>query len=129
VVIETNGGTVPPSLIFVGPLRLMITLTSCNRPPELSILGTKTVVFLFETLRYSLEGDVTLDLALLVELDACLKLSKLRLLAFSEGALCGSSGYTGLACCASKVPTELDTCSGRADHWHRTPRPNPFEYF
>jgi hypothetical protein len=129
VIVETNGRTVPPSLIFVGLLCLMITLTSCNRLLELSILSTETVVFLFETLRYSLEGDVTLDLALLVELDARLKFSKLRLLAFSEGALCGSSGYTGLACHASKVPTELDTCSGRADHWHRTPRPKPFEYF
>lgn len=129
MIVKTNGGTVPPSLVFVGLLRLMITLTSCNRLLELSILGTKTVVFLLETLRYSLEGDVTLDLALLVKLDACLKLCELRLLAFSEGALCGSSGYTELACRASKVPTELDTCSGRADHWHRTPRPNPFEYF
>lgn len=129
MIVKTNGGTVPPSLVFVGLLRLMITLTSCNRLLELGILSTKTVVFLLETLRYSLEGDVTLDLALLVKLDARLKLSKLRLLAFSEGALCGSSGYTELACRVSKVPTELDTCSGRADHWHRTPRPNPFEYF
>jgi hypothetical protein len=107
----------------------MITLTSCNRLLKLSILGTEAVVFLLETLGYSLEGDVTLDLAMLIELEACLKFSKLRLLALSKGALCGSSGDTELACRASKVPTELDTCSGRADHWHRAPRHNPFEYF
>jgi hypothetical protein len=108
VVVNTDGWTVPPSLILVGLLCLMITLTSCNRLLKLSILGSEEVVFLLETLGYSLEGDVTLDLALLIELDAGLKLSKLRLLAFSEGALRGSSGYTQLAYRASKVPTELE---------------------
>ena len=85
----------------------MITLVSGNRLLKLDILGTEVVVFLLETLRYVLEGDVTFDLALLVELDACLKLSKLRLLAFSESALRGSSGETKLARHASKVPTEV----------------------
>jgi hypothetical protein len=107
----------------------MITLTSCHRLLKLSILGTEAVVILLETLGYILESDVTLDLALLIELYACLKLCKLRLLAFSEGALCGSSGDTVLACRVSKVPTEFDTCSGRAYHRHRAPRHDPFEYF
>jgi hypothetical protein len=75
----------------------MITLTSCNRLLKLSVLGTEAVVFLLETLGYILEGDVTLDLALLIELYACLKLSKLRLLAFSKGALCGSSGDNSIS--------------------------------
>ena len=102
----------------------MITLTSCDRLLKLSILGAEEVVFLLETLGYSLEGDVTLDLALLIELDAGLKLSKLRLLAFSKGALRGSSGSTQLAYRTSKYRQNMSTCSGRADHWHRTPRPN-----
>jgi hypothetical protein len=41
----------------------MITL---NRLFKLSILDTEEVVFLLETLGYSLEGNVTLDLALLI---------------------------------------------------------------
>lgn len=106
----------------------MIALTICNCLLILRILGTEEVVLLLETLGYSLKGDVPLDLALLIELYACLKLSKLRLLALSEGALCGPSGYTILACRTSKVPTEPDTCSGRADHWHLSPRLNPFEH-
>jgi len=60
----------------------------------LRILGTESVVLLLEMLGYGLEGDVPLDIALLIELYACLKLSKLRLLALSKGALCGPSGYT-----------------------------------
>jgi hypothetical protein len=108
----------------------MITLVSGNRLLKLDILGTEVVVFLLETLRYVLEGDVTFDLALLVELDACLKLSKLRLLAFSESALRGSSGETKLARHASKVPTkDSRTCSGCADRWHRAPKPKLFEYY
>lgn len=63
MIVETNGRTVPPSLIFVGLLCLMITL---NRLFKLSILDTEEVVFLLETLGYSLEGNVTLDLALLI---------------------------------------------------------------
>jgi len=75
----------------------MITLVCSNLFPELDIVGTEALVFLLETLGYGLESDVTFDLSLLVELDACLKLSKLRLLALSESALCGSSGNTTLA--------------------------------
>jgi len=85
----------------------MITLISGNRLLKLDILRTEVIVFLFETLCCVLESDVTFDLALLIELDACLKLRKLRLLALSESALRGSSGYTKLACHASKVPTKI----------------------
>lgn len=106
----------------------MIALTICNCLLVLRILGTEAVVLFLETLGYSLKGDVPFDLALLVELYACLKFSKLRLLALSKCALCGPTGYTGLACCVSIVPTEPDTCSGRADRWHRSPRLNPFEF-
>jgi hypothetical protein len=60
----------------------------------LGILGVKTVIFFFEALGHILEGDVTLDLPLFIELDARLKLSKLRLLALSEGTLGSPSGYT-----------------------------------
>jgi hypothetical protein len=60
----------------------------------LGILGMKAIIFFFKALGHILEGDITLDLALFIELDACLKLSKLRLLALSEGTLGGSSGYT-----------------------------------
>jgi hypothetical protein len=128
MIVKTNGRTISPSLIFIGLWCLMIALIICNCLLILRILGTEAVVLLLETLGYSLKGDVPLDLALLIELYACLKLRKLRLLALSKGALCGPSGYTVLACRASKVPTEPDTCSGRADHWHRSPRLNPFEY-
>ncbi len=72
----------------------MVTLTICNCLHKLRILGTESVVLLLEMLGYGLEGDVPLDIALLIELYACLKLSKLRLLALSKGALCGPSGYT-----------------------------------
>jgi len=107
----------------------MIALTNCDRLLILRILGTEAVVLLLETLGYSLKGDVPLDLALFIELYACLKLRKLRLLALSKCALCGPSGDTGLACRVSKVPTEdPDTCSGRADHWHQSPGFNPFKY-
>lgn len=106
----------------------MITLISCNRLFKLNVLGAEEVVFLLETLGYRLEGDVTLDLSLLIELDAGLKLGKLRLLAFSKGALRGSSGHTQLAYRASKYRQNLSTCSGHADHWHRTPKPNSFEH-
>ena len=85
----------------------MITLISGNRLLKLDILRTEVVVFLLQTLRCILESDVTFDLALLIELDACLKLRKLRLLAFSESALRGSSGYTKLTRHASKVPTTI----------------------
>lgn len=108
MIVNTDGRTVPPSLVFVGSLGLMITLTSCNLLLKLSILVAEAVVFLLEALGHSLQGDVALDLALLIELDAGLKLRKLRLFAFSEGALCGSSGYTELACHASEEPTELE---------------------
>ena len=130
MIVKTNASdrTISPSFTFIGLWCLMITLAICNCLLILRILGTKAVVLLLETLGYSLKGDVALDLALLIELYACLKLRKLRLLALSKGALCGPSGYTVLAHRASKVPTEPDTCSGRADHWHRSPRPNPFEY-
>ena len=77
----------------------MIAFTICNYVPKLSILGTEAVILLLETLGYSLKGDVPLDLALLIELYACLKLRKLRLFALSKGPLCGPSGYTRLACC------------------------------
>ena len=106
----------------------MIALTVCNRLLMLRILGTEAVILLLETLGYGLKGDVPLDLALFIELYACLKLRKLRLLALSKGALRGPSGYRGLACRGSRAPTESDTCSGRADHWHRSPRLDPFEY-
>ena len=79
--------TVPPSLIFVGSLCQVVTLVSGNRLLELDILRMEALIFLLETLGHGLKSDVTFDLALFVELDACLKLSKLRLLALSEGAL------------------------------------------
>lgn len=50
----------------------------------------ESVILLFETLGYALDGDVTLNLSLFIELDACLKLSKLGLFALSESALGGS---------------------------------------
>lgn len=50
----------------------------------------ESVILLFETLGYALDGDVTFNLSLLIELDACLKLSKLGLFALSESALGGS---------------------------------------
>jgi hypothetical protein len=128
MIVKTNGRTNSPSLIFIGLQCLVIALTICNCLLVLRILGTKSVVLLLETLGCSLKGDVPLDLALLVELYARLEFSKLRLLALSKGALCGPSGYTVLACRASRVPTEPGTCSGRADHWHRSSRLNPFEY-
>jgi hypothetical protein len=84
----------------------VVTLISGNHLLELGILSTEPVIFLLETLGSSLEGDVTLDLALLVELDARLKFSKLRLLALSESALCGPSGHAKLTCHASKGPRE-----------------------
>jgi len=55
----------------------MIALTICNCLFILRILDTEAVVLLLETLGYSLKGNVPLDLALLIELYACLKLSKL----------------------------------------------------
>jgi hypothetical protein len=128
MIVKTNRRAISPSLIFIGVWCSMIALTICNRLLMLRILGTKEVVLLLETLGYSLKGDVPLDLALLIELYACLKFGELRLLALSKCALCGPTGYTGLACRASRVPTEPDTCSGRADHWHRSPRLNPFEH-
>lgn len=85
----------------------MIAPISGNRLLKLDILRTEVVVFLLQTLRCILESDVTFDLALLIELDACLKLRKLRLLAFSESALRGSSGYTKLTRHGSKVPTKI----------------------
>lgn len=128
MIAKANGRTISPSPIFIGLQCLMIALTNCNCLLVLRILLTKAVVFLLETLGRSLKGDVPLDLALLVELYARLQLSKLRLLALSKGPLCGPSGYTVLAHRASRVPTEPDTCSGRADHWHRSSRLDPFEY-
>jgi hypothetical protein len=128
MIVKANGRAISPSLIFIGPWFLMIALTICNRFLILRILGAEAVVLLLETLGYSLKGDVPLDLALLIELYACLKLRKLRLLALPKGALCGPSGYTVLACRVSKVPTEPDTCSGRADHGHRSPRLDPCEH-
>lgn len=50
----------------------------------------ESVILLFETLGYTLDGDVALNLSLFIELDACLKLSELRLFALSECALGGS---------------------------------------
>jgi hypothetical protein len=97
LIVETCGRAVSPPLIFVRLSCRMITLIRSNRFPELDILGTEALVFLLETLGYGLESDVTFDLSLLVELEACLKLSKLRLLALSKSALCGSSGDTTLA--------------------------------
>ena len=101
---------------------------------ELNILGAEALVFLLETLGYGLESDVTFDFSLLVELDACLKLSKLRLFALSESTLCGSSGNTTLARHAGKAPLgkhrrNWHTCSGHADRWHLAPKPKPFEYY
>jgi hypothetical protein len=77
MIVKTNGRTIPPSLIFIGLWCLMIALTICDCLLILRILGTEVVVLLLETLGYSLKGDVPLDLALLIELYACLKLSKL----------------------------------------------------
>jgi hypothetical protein len=48
------------------------------------------VIILFETLGYALDGDITLNFTLLIELDACLKLSEMGLSALSESALGGS---------------------------------------
>jgi hypothetical protein len=107
LIVGTSGCVVPPSLIFVGPLCQVVTLVSGNRLLELDILRMEALIFLLETLGHGLKSDVTFDLALFVELNACLKLSKLRLLALSEGALRDSSGYTKLARHASKVPTEV----------------------
>lgn len=104
MIVEANGRAISPSLIFVGLWCLMIALTICDCLLMLRILGTEAVVLLLETLCYSLEGDVPLYLALLVELYACLKISELRLLALSKGALCGPSGYTVLACRVSRAP-------------------------
>jgi hypothetical protein len=76
----------------------------------------KEIIFFFEALGRILEGDISLNLALFIELDARLKLSELRLLTLSESTLSGSSGYTKSGSCTPKAPTELHTCSGRADH-------------
>ena len=50
----------------------------------------ESVILLFQTLGYALDGDVALNLPLFIELDACLKLSELGLFALSESALGGS---------------------------------------
>ena len=50
----------------------------------------KPVILLFETLGHALDGDITFNFTLFIELDACLKLSKLGLFALSESALGGS---------------------------------------
>lgn len=104
MIVKANGRTISPSLTFIGLRCLMIALTVCNRLLMLRILGTEAVILLLETLGYGLKGDVPLDLALFIELYACLKLRKLRLLALSKGALCGPSGYTVLACRVSRAP-------------------------
>lgn len=98
MIVKTNGRTISPSLIFIRFWCLVIALTICNYLPKMLILGTETVILFLETLGYSLKSDVPLDLALLIELYACLKFRKLRLLALSKGSLCGPSGYTRLAC-------------------------------
>jgi len=47
----------------------------------------KSLVLLFESLCNILQGDVTLDISLLVQLYTSLEFSEVRLLAFTEGTL------------------------------------------
>ncbi len=74
MIVKANGWAVSPSLIFIGLWCLVIALTICNCLLELRIFSTEAAVLFLETLAYSLERDVPLDLALLIELYACLKL-------------------------------------------------------
>jgi hypothetical protein len=101
----------------------MITLICSNFLLELDILGTEALVFLLETLGDVLESNVPFDLSLLIELDACLQFCKLRLLALSESALCGSSSKTTLARTLEMHRQNSHTCSGRGDRWHLAPKP------
>jgi len=68
-----------------------------------------------------LDGDITFNFSLFIELDACLKLSELGLFAFSESALGGSLLYK-IRRAALKKAIESSTCSGRVDRWHLEPR-------
>jgi len=52
------------------------------------------IIFLLEALAYGLEGDISLDLAQLEELNASLELSELCLLAFAECTLCSTVRLT-----------------------------------
>ena len=58
---------------------------------EKSVLLAKLFIFFLETLRDVLQGNVALDLPLLILLDLCLQLGKLTLLALAESALRGSA--------------------------------------
>jgi hypothetical protein len=93
---------VSPSLAFVSLLCKQLTLISVNLLLKLSILRMKAVIFFFEALGRILEGDISLNLALFIELDARLKLSELRLLTLPESTLSGSFGYTKSASLHSK---------------------------
>jgi hypothetical protein len=106
---------VSPSLAFVSLLRQQLTLISVNLLLKLSILRIKAIIFFFEALGRILEGDISFNLALFIELDARLKLSELRLLTLPESTLSSSSGYTKSEGCTPETPTEPHTCSGRAD--------------
>ena len=77
LVVGTSGRGVPPSLIFVRLSCQMITFVCGNLLLEMDILGLEALVLLLETLGYGLESNVAFDVPLLIELDACLKFSKL----------------------------------------------------
>lgn len=56
---------------------------------------SQCIVFLLEALAHGLEGDIALDFTLLEELNACLELGELRLLAFAKCTLCSPVWLTG----------------------------------
>lgn len=62
----------------------------CHSFTESCVLTAKKFVVIFELFCDLLESDISLYFALLVRLNTSLEVSKLRLLPFSESALCGS---------------------------------------
>jgi hypothetical protein len=86
-----GGGQVSPALAVVavaGHIPLLLCLGELVLQD--SIFTTQGLILFLETLCNILEGDIALDLTLLIRLDASLEICELGLLALSKSALGGA---------------------------------------
>lgn len=83
-------GVIPPAFAVVVGRSVGILLGFRELVLQDGVLAAEHLVLLLETLGDALEGDIALDLPLLVSLEAGLEIGELGLLAFTESALCGA---------------------------------------
>ncbi len=93
---SARGGVIPPSLLLCLTDRLTCgwlasELYVCKLLLQYYVLVSQLFILFFEAFSYVLQRNISLDFALLVELNASLKFRELGLLPFPEGALSRST--------------------------------------